>query len=255
MTEHNPFRSRQGRDQFAFDRDRFEPIGESQPKGEAFDVGIDDDPGGDVERGTDHDVRRFPADPRQLGQGVKIGGNFAAVILDKGLRHAEQILGLGAKEAGRADDRLKFARLNFGKGLGIGTSREKRGSDHIYALIGALRGEDGGDEELERMMKIEAATGVGIKPFQLGDDFLGASFLSGRRLRGLIPLARRLRRLREVRFALVQRSNNGPCRSRLPHYNDSRALANFTITAPPAFENGFDSFAAQPNRRLREVRR
>ena len=98
MTEHDPFRTRQGRDQVALDRDRLKEVGESESKDDAFDVGIDDDPGGNVERGADHDVRGLAADTRQLRQCIEIGGDFAVVFFDQPRGHAYQILGFGAKK-------------------------------------------------------------------------------------------------------------------------------------------------------------
>ena len=53
---------------------------------------------------------------------------------------------------------------------------KKSGGDHVHALVGALRGKDGGDGELERIGEHELAAGVGIGRAEAGED-IGGAFL------------------------------------------------------------------------------
>ena len=101
-------------------------------------------------------------------------GNFAAVVLDQGGGAAADGFGLGAEEAGGADEVLQHGQGNFGKVPGRPAAGKEGGGDLIDPCIGALGGEDGGDEELERVGMIQLAMGGGVGAFELGDDLAGA---------------------------------------------------------------------------------
>ncbi len=62
----------------------------------------------------------------------------------------------------------------FGEGFGGGVFFEEGWGDEVDADIGALGGEDGGDEEFEGVAVIEGAFGVGVEALEFGDDLGGA---------------------------------------------------------------------------------
>ena len=43
----------------------------------------------------------------------------------------------------------------LGRGLGIGVGGEEGGGDHVHALVGALRREDNGHQQLERRAVVQ----------------------------------------------------------------------------------------------------
>ncbi len=66
-----------------------------------------------------------------------------------------------AEEAGGLDLRLEFFGREGGEILRSGVAREKRGGDHVHARIGALGGEDGGDQQFPGAVVGEGAGGAG----------------------------------------------------------------------------------------------
>ena len=53
---------------------------------------------------------------------------------------------------------------------GVRVAREQRRRDLVHALVGALRGEDGRDEQLERVAVVQLGVGVRMLRFQLRQD-------------------------------------------------------------------------------------
>jgi len=51
---------------------------------------------------------------------------------------------------------------------------EQLPGNNVDALVGALRGKNGGDEQLQRVGVIQLTVRLGIGPIQRGDDFLQA---------------------------------------------------------------------------------
>ena len=80
----------------------------------------------------------------EFGEGV---GDFAVESLDDGLGRALDGLGLVAEEAGGADEVFELGKRRLGHGRGGREALEQLRRDHVDADVGALRGEDGGDEQ------------------------------------------------------------------------------------------------------------
>src|SRR5437763_5258567 len=115
---------------------------------------------------------------------------------DDGRGGATDALCLAAKETGRADHLLQRCRRRLGVVRGAAIFREKRRGDRIDTLVGALRGENRGDEKLERIAEIELAMRLRINYRQCFDQSPD-SFTrghsgrpSGRRPRALATIAR-----------------------------------------------------------------
>ncbi len=81
---------------------------------------------------------------------------------NEGGTHGAEVFRFVAIETGGADEGLEVLLRNGGViGCGAATLEEVLG-DEVDALVGALRGEDGGDEELERVRVVELAMGIGV---------------------------------------------------------------------------------------------
>ena len=76
--------------------------------------------------------------------------------------HGAEVFCLVAVEAGGADEGFEFL-LRNGRIVGCGaTTLEEVLRNEVDALVSALRGEDGGDEEFERVRVVELAMGIGV---------------------------------------------------------------------------------------------
>ena len=71
-------------------------------------------------------------------------------------------LGLVVVEAGGADELFNRLDGGFSHRFRGGVGGEESGGDHVDAGIGALRGEDGGDEKLPWRGVDEGALGAGV---------------------------------------------------------------------------------------------
>jgi len=71
------------------------------------------------------------------------------VPLDEATREAGDAARLRPEEARRADDQLDVREGCSGEGSRVGVALEEAGRHLVDALVRALRGEDGGDGELE----------------------------------------------------------------------------------------------------------
>src|SRR5690606_6163210 len=116
---------------------------------------------------------------------------------------------LVAEETGRLDDLLHVLLSRGGQVLGGRRSSEELRRHHVHALVRALRGQNGGDEQLVRVAEVERALRVRIGSVQAPQNLLNArpasrlalapraparSFLRGTLLRSL-PFRLRARRL------------------------------------------------------------
>ena len=128
--------------------------------------------------------------PGSVDEVLEAGRYLAAVPLDQRGAELEQGLGLGAEEAERADDLLEVVALGPGHRGGVGVGGEQRGADGVDPLVGGLGAQHGDDEELEGVVEVELAPGVGIGLGQHAVDPAGpadqggAGLAGGRGLRG-----------------------------------------------------------------------
>ena len=136
-------------DQGLLDFDGIVLAGETQPAGETADMGVDHDALGKVEGIAEDYVGGFPAHAGKLVEMFHGLRDLSAVILDQAGGTTADGFGLGAEEAGRANEAFQFGRGDFGKVFGCSAALKKRRGDLVDPFIRALGGEDGGDEELE----------------------------------------------------------------------------------------------------------
>src|SRR5690606_27579268 len=148
--------------EIAFDPDRVGLAREAEAPGEALDVRVDDDAFRLAERVAQDDVRGLAADAREADQRVHLRRDLAPVLVDQRVRHRDQVPRLAPEEAGRVDELFDLLLLRAGQVLWCRVPREEGGRDLVDPLVGALRREDRGDEELERVLVVERALGVRI---------------------------------------------------------------------------------------------
>ena len=149
-------------DEVFFDFDRVFLLGQTEALAQAGDVGVDDDAGFDAVGVAEDDIGGFASDPGQMGEGFEFAGDFAFVVVDEGLGGGADIFRFVAEEAGGADEVFEVFLARGSHAFGVREFLEEGGGHHVDAHVGALRGEDGGDEELERAVVVEFAVGVGV---------------------------------------------------------------------------------------------
>jgi len=156
-------------DEVLFDADGVAEGGEAEALGEAADMGIDDDAFIFLEGVSEDDIGGFASGTGEVGEGFEGGWHFAAVLREECGTHGSDVFGFVAIEAGGADEGFEFL-LRDGGVIGSGAAaREEVFGDDINPFIGALGGEDGGDEEFECVRVVELAVGVGVdgrEPFE-----------------------------------------------------------------------------------------
>ena len=87
---------------------------------------------------------------------------------------------LVAEKAGGLDRRFDLRQRRFGKTSSGAIFFEQLRGDQVYALVRALRREDGGDEQLQRIFMVQLAMRVGISALQRRNDFLRAFPFAGK---------------------------------------------------------------------------
>lgn len=155
-------------DEVFFDFDRVFLFGQAEALAQAGDVGVDDDAGLDAVGVAEDDIGGFASDAGEIGEGFEIFGDFAVMLLRDGFGGGNEVLGFIAEKAGGADEVFDVFLLRGGESFGVGVFFKEGGRHHVDADVGALRGEDGGDEELEGARVVEFTMGVGIG---LPEDF------------------------------------------------------------------------------------
>jgi hypothetical protein len=133
--------------------------GEAHPAGEPTDVGVDHDALSQIEGIPQNHIGRLSAHAWELVQVLHGPGNLSAMILDQGGGTSADGFRLGAEKPGRANQALQLGGWNPGKVLGGAATGKESGRNLIDPLIGALGGQNGGDEELERVGVVQLAVG------------------------------------------------------------------------------------------------
>ena len=162
MAEEGPGIAGEELDQVLLDADGVAEFCESQALGETAHMGVDDDTFVFVKGISEDDIGRLASRAGECGERFEGGWHFAAVSGQEGGTHGADIFRLVAVEAGGADEGLEFLLRNLSVvGCGAAALEEVFGND-VDPLVGALGGEDGGDEEFERIRVVELAVGVGV---------------------------------------------------------------------------------------------
>ncbi len=162
VAEQRPGAAGKELDQVPLDADGVAEFCEAEALGETAHVGVDDDAFVFVKGISEDNIGRLASRAGECGDGFEGGWHFATVSGQEGGAHGTDVFGFVAVKAGGADDGLEFLLRNLSV-VGCGTAAlEEVFGDDVDPLIGALGGEDGGDEEFERIRVIELAVGVGV---------------------------------------------------------------------------------------------
>ena len=148
--------------------------GEPEPQGEASHMGVHNDPLVDPEGVAEHDVGGLAARAGKSGEFPDGARDFAAVALRQRGTHAADRLGLVPVESRRAHDLLQFLLRDVRVVIGRAAAPEERLGHDVDPHVGALGGEDRGDEQFEGVREIELAVGVGIDERQFSREGRGA---------------------------------------------------------------------------------
>ena len=146
-----------------FDPDGVGFASKAEPLGNARDVRIDDEPLVLAESVAENDVGRLAPNAGECNESFHgVGDATAALGGQRGARPS-QAAGLGVEESGLADVVLELARRRPRVVRRGPVFPEEFGGDLVDPDVGALRGEDGRDEELERAREVERASGFRIR--------------------------------------------------------------------------------------------
>ena len=118
---------REERHEVGFDFHRVGRLRQSEPAGEAADMGVDDDAFVHGEGVAEDDVGGLPADAGELHELRHAARDLAAVALDERPAEALERLGFVAEEAGGLDEGLEILERNLRVMGGGGTGRNSAG--------------------------------------------------------------------------------------------------------------------------------
>ena len=138
-------------DQILLDLHRVGVLRQIQPPGDPRDVRVHHHSGGDPIGGAQHHVRRLARrsrDGEHLFHGLR---HLAAEDVDHALRGADDRLRLVIEESRAAYVVRQHLRTHCGEIPRRGVLGEEGGRNFIDALIGALRGQNGGHQQLPRI--------------------------------------------------------------------------------------------------------
>ncbi len=95
--------------------------------------------------------------PGRVTRSSSVGRHLSPEALRHGRRHADEVLGLRTEEPRRTDELLDVLGVGGGERLRVGIGREERGRDQVDPHVGALRRQDGGHQQLERVLEVQRA--------------------------------------------------------------------------------------------------
>ena len=129
----------------------------------------------DWERGhaksvAENDVRRLSPYPRQLHKITNRRGDVSRMPLDDDACHCGERPCLRPKEASGCDERFDLFRCCLGQGCCVGVADKEVRCHRVDPSVGALSRKDCGDEQLERVLKLEFREGVRMLGFESRHD-------------------------------------------------------------------------------------
>src|SRR3989442_12585162 len=110
---------------------------------------VDDDSRRNSVSNAEHDVRGLARNAGKPEQLIHRSRNLAAKLLDEHLARALDRFRFVAKKAGGANVLLQLDGRNFQIVFGPAAFTKQIGGDDVYALVGALRGQKRGNQDLE----------------------------------------------------------------------------------------------------------
>ena len=137
--------------------------------GNPENVGVHRDDGFVVNNGG-NDICRLSADARKCHQRIDVRGDLPAEIGKEFPGHGNQVRGFAVGIGDAADEGIDLVEGGGGQGGGIREAFEQGRRDQVHPPVGALGGEDDGDEELEGIPVTELRFGDGPVLGEPADD-------------------------------------------------------------------------------------
>lgn len=141
--------------------------------GEAVDVGVHGE-GGDAEGLGHDDGGGFVADAGEGFEGGEVGGDLGVVLLDEDFRELGDGGGFAWGESAGADDGLDLIDGHVHHGLRVVGEGEEGWGDLVDADVGALGGEQDGDEEGVGVLVVEGDGGFRVEFPEAAQEVIGA---------------------------------------------------------------------------------
>ncbi|CAG6397921.1 hypothetical protein SCOCK_60254 [Actinacidiphila cocklensis] len=184
MRQHRPLRLREEPRDVLLDLLRVLGGGPAEAPGQPSEVGVHGDPRY-AEGVAEDNVGRLAADAGQLDQVFEAAGDLAAEVVAQRRGQAEHRAGLGAEESRGPQDLLQRRRIGRRHRLRRRIQREQRRRRLVHPQVGGLRGQHGGDQQLEGILEVQLGVGVRIHLGQFAVDPPGLPHQSRMRLRDL----------------------------------------------------------------------
>jgi len=162
MAELGPFGLGHQHHQVLLDLFRVAMAGQAEPMRQARDVGVHHHANIDGKGVSQDHVRRLAPDAAQGHQFLHRLRDFAAVIGHDASAGRLDAARLVFVKTGGPDFLLQSGEIGSGKILRGTVLLEQCGRDQIHAFVGALRGENGGHQQFERVREIQFAVRGGI---------------------------------------------------------------------------------------------
>ena len=179
VREQTPLWLREKCHEIAFDRHWGGGIGERKSVRQSIHMRVHDDAHVTVETIAQHDVGGLARDAAQEQQLVHGARNFTAKLFDQQTTTGVDRFGLVAKEPDRAHIGFDLERRRARKRVRCWKRREECRGRAIDRHVGALRGENRGDQEFVRRTPVEFAVRIGIARLEVGENVARAQTLRG----------------------------------------------------------------------------
>ncbi len=214
VTQIRPMITRKQFHQVPFDLHRIGFTRQAESPRKSTDVSVDDDALVHSKCIPQNDIRRLASHPGQCSQFLQSPGDLSRVSFQNLSRRTADRLGLVSVKSRRSDQRLNFVRRNGGEIFHLRAASKQRRSHEIHPDIGALRGENRRNQQLQRVGEVQLAVRIRINrrqtPGQNPSAFRTLQ-LSGTRC-FQIPRDRSTCPVRSTAPALLERiPNSGNC--------------------------------------------
>jgi hypothetical protein len=156
-----PLVARDERHQISLDPVRIVLRAQAEALVHALHVGIDGE-ARDPERDAQHQVGGLAGDTAQGHQLLQAARHLALEVFHDVARGRLDRTGLLSEETGAAHQPLDLLRIGVGQGCGAAVVEEQLRRHLIHLLVGALCGEDRGNQQLEGRVESQGASRVGI---------------------------------------------------------------------------------------------
>jgi hypothetical protein len=144
--EVDPFVLREDAHEVLLDLDRLVVLREFEAAGDAVHVGVYNDADGFAEPGAEDDIGGLAGGAGNSEEPFHVVGYLSGEIVNDYFCGSDDGFGFVAEESRGLDVGLELLGSECGEVLGRWVLLEDDGCDHVYAGVGALGGEDGGDE-------------------------------------------------------------------------------------------------------------